>query len=77
MSRCPRPMRRQPLPLFIRVWFLADAVLALTPQLHHLASGGAPVLGVPRVIVYLFATSAFIAASVVAAYVYDPARRAR
>lgn len=70
-------MRRQLLPLFIRMWFVADAVLALTPQVHHLASAGPPILGLPRVLVYLFATSTFIAASVVAAYVCDPARRTR
>ena len=67
----------KPLPLLIRLWFLADAVLALTPQLHHLASDGAPILGVPRVLAYLFGVSAFISASVVAAYFADPARHAR
>lgn len=68
---------RKPLPLFIRLWFLADAVAALAPQVHFAASGAAPsVLGLPRVIAYLLATSAFAAASVVAAYLCDPARRA-
>ena len=66
----------KPLPVFIRLWFLADAIVALSPQLHSAASGGAPaVFGLPRVIAYLLGASAFVSASVVAAYVCDPARR--
>lgn len=58
-------------PTFIRLWFAADLVLALLPPLHWAAGGATPLLGMPRVLVYLFGTSAFIAASVVAAYLQD------
>ena len=64
----------KPLPLLIRLWFLADALLALLPPLHVAANGAAPIGGVPGVIAYLFGTSAFITASVVAAYLFDPSR---
>ena len=65
----------KPLPLFIRLWFAADALLALLPPLHWAAGGDAPLLGVPGALLYLFATSAFISASVVVAYVVDGERR--
>ena len=72
-----RPTLGKPFPLFIRIWFLADALVALTPQVHFAASGATPVLlGLPRVIAYLLVASAFVSASVVAAYLCDPARRA-
>ena len=58
----------RPLPLFIRLWFAADALLALLPPLHWVAGGSAPILGVPRVLLYLFGVSAFVSASIVAAY---------
>lgn len=64
----------KPLPTIIRLWFVADALLALLPPIHWAASGGVPILGVPRVLLYLFAASAFIAASVVAAYLCDGGR---
>lgn len=64
----------KPLPHLIRLWFAADALLALLPPLHWAAGGAAPVLGMPGVLVYLFGSSAFIAASVVAAYVVDGRR---
>ena len=70
-------MKRKCLPLPIVLWFLADAVLALTPQMHHLASGSAPFLGVPRVLAYLLGTSAFTAASVVVAFLVDVQGRGR
>ena len=60
-------MARPPF-LFIPLWFAVDAVLALMPPLHWAAGGSAPILGVPRVLLYLFGVSAFIAASVIAAY---------
>lgn len=59
------------LPVFIRLWFATDLMLALLPPLHWSLGDGTPVLGTPRVLVYLFGSSAFIAASVVAAYVCD------
>ncbi len=62
------------LPILVRVWFAADLVLALFPPLQWWAGAGTPLFGVPRVVVYLFATSAFIAASVVAAYLGDRER---
>lgn len=55
----------------IALWFAADLVLGLLPPLHWAASGGTPILGMPRVLVYLFGSSAFIAASVVFAYFGD------
>lgn len=60
------------LPAVLYAWFAIDLLLALAPPLHWALSGSAPVLGVPRVLLYLFGTSAFIAASVVTAYLCDP-----
>jgi hypothetical protein len=64
------------LPIAIQLWFALDILLALFPPLHWAVGGGAPVLGVPETLLYLFGTSLFIAASVVAAYVSDPSIRA-
>lgn len=59
------------LPMIVKAWFALDLLLALFPPIHWWASGGDPVFGVPRVLFYVYGTSAFIAASVVAAYVTD------
>lgn len=59
------------LPLFVRVWFVLDLVLALFPPLHWAASGTDPIAGIPRALVYILALSAFITASVVVAYFVD------
>lgn len=59
---------RAALPPFLQAWFGLDLILALLPPLHWWASGPAPILGVPRVLVYLFGTSLVIVASVVVAY---------
>ncbi|OWJ58647.1 hypothetical protein [Inquilinus limosus] len=64
------------LPIIIYLWFALDLLLALFPPLHWAAGGNATVLGAPAILVYLFGTSVFIAASVVAAYFSDPAIRA-
>lgn len=60
-----------PLPLFVRLWFGLDLFLALFPPLHWAASGTETIFGLPRPLVYLYATSIFIAASVVVAYLCD------
>ena len=65
---------RNPLPSFIRVWFALDLLIALLPPLHWMAAGATPVLGMPRVLVYLLGASAFVAASVVVAYLQDEDR---
>ena len=62
---------RAPLPLFVRVWFGLDLFFALFPPLHWAASGTKTLFGLPQPLVYLYGTSAFIAASVVVAYLCD------
>ena len=59
------------LPLFVKVWFALDLVLAWFPPFHWAASGADPVLGVPRSLCYLFGVELFIAASAVAACLCD------
>jgi hypothetical protein len=59
------------LPWFIKAWFILDLVLALFPPMHWLASDTAPLLGMPRSLVYLAGLGCFIAASVVVAYLCD------
>jgi hypothetical protein len=72
---CPPEVRgslmRAPLPLFVRVWFGLDLILALFPPLHWVASGTETIFGLPQPLVYLYGTSVFIAASVVVAYLCD------
>lgn len=65
------PFMRVPLPRFIKIWFSLDLFLALFPPLHWAASGTEPIFGVPKPLFYLYGTSLFIAASVVAAYFCD------
>lgn len=60
-------------PAFILAWFAADTILTLAPPLHWWASGSDPLLGAPRVLVYMFGLCLFVAASVIAAYLCDPA----
>lgn len=62
------------LPCFIQIWFGLDLLLALLPPLHWKLGIAEPVLGLPLTLVYLWGTSLFIAASVVAAYLVDPSR---
>ncbi|GEO99474.1 hypothetical protein [Methylobacterium haplocladii] len=62
-----------PLPRFIQAWFALDLILALLPPLHWHFGVAEPVLGVPTTLAYLWGASLFIAASVVAAYLADPA----
>jgi hypothetical protein len=65
------------LPVFIKVWFAADLVLALFPPVHWAMSGDDPTLGIPRALFYIYGTSFVIAASVVAAYFSDRSLHAR
>ena len=48
MSAVERPSNG--IPLWIIGWFILDAVLALTPPLHWVATGDTRVLGVPAVV---------------------------
>jgi hypothetical protein len=66
---------RSPSPMFIKVWFAIDLVLALFPPVHWAMSGSEPILGIPEPLLYLYGTSSIIAASIVAAYFADRARR--
>jgi hypothetical protein len=59
------------LPWFIKAWFVLDLFLALFPPIHWLASDTAPVMGLPRSLVYLAGLGSFIAVSVVVAYLCD------
>lgn len=59
------------LPLYIRIWFMLDLFVTLFPPLHWVASGADPIAGVPRSLFYVAASSVFVAASVVFAYVAD------
>lgn len=56
------------LPVFIKIWFALDLFLALFPPIHWAASGGEPIFGVPRSLLYLYSLCVFIALSVVVAY---------
>lgn len=59
-------------PMFVKIWFALDVLLAWFPPFHWAASGAAPVFGVPRSLWYLFGVELFIAASAVAACCCDP-----
>ncbi len=61
------------IPLWIIGWFVLDAVLALAPPLHWVATGDARVLGVPAAIFYFIAVASFICASLIAAYLAEAA----
>lgn len=65
------------LPTFIKVWFALDLVLALFPPLHWAMSGSDPILGIPRALLYVYGTSAIVAASIVAAYFAERTIRTR
>lgn len=62
---------RSRLPMFMKVWFGLDLVLSLFPPIHWAVSGSAPVFGAPIVLVYIFGVSAFVALSLVVAYLAD------
>lgn len=57
------------LPNFVKVWFLLDLVLALSPPLHWALGTAEPIHGVPRSLVYIYGVAIVVAASVVVAYV--------
>jgi hypothetical protein len=57
-----------PLPAYVKLWFAADLFLALFPPLHWAAHGTDPISGAPMALLYIYATSAFVALSVVFAY---------
>lgn len=56
------------LPNFVKVWFMLDLVLALSPPLHWTLGTAEPIYGVPRSLLYIYGVSIFVAASVVVAY---------
>lgn len=68
---------RSELPVFIKIWFAVDLVLALFPPVHWAMSGADPIFGIPSALLYTFGTSFVIAASVVAAYFSDRSLRGR
>lgn len=59
---------RSSLPTYLKLWFAADVILALFPPVHWAAHGRDPLFGAPLALLYIFGTSAFIALSVVVAY---------
>ncbi len=61
------------IPLWVIGWFSLDAVVALTPPLHWVATGDTRVLGAPAAIFYFVAAALFICASLVAAYLAEAA----
>ena len=63
------------LPMFVRVWFVLDLLLAWFPPFHWLASGADPVFGIPRSLCYIFGVEVFIAASAVVACLCDRSLR--
>lgn len=59
-------------PLLIELWFLLDAVLVLAPPLHWwMARRVEPVTELPATLLYFLAVSAFVALSVVVAYLLE------
>lgn len=56
------------LPPIVKLWFFADVLLALWPQVHWSVRGFDPVFGLPLALVYVYGAGAFIALSVVVAY---------
>lgn len=56
------------LPTYLKLWFAADLALALFPPIHWAAHGKDPVFGAPVALLYIYGLSAFIALSVVVAY---------
>jgi hypothetical protein len=59
---------RSSLPGYMKLWIVADLFLALFPPLQWAARGADPIFGAPIALLYIFATSVLIAASVVTAY---------
>jgi hypothetical protein len=57
-----------PLPAYVKLWLAADLGLALFPPLHWAAQGTDPIFGAPMALLYIYGTSAFVALSVVFAY---------
>lgn len=62
--------------LLIKLWFIADAVLALLPPLYWWVNGQPAMLGLPATLVYFLLVSICITASVVTAYFLDSDRSA-
>lgn len=59
-------------PLWIKVWFAFDAILALLPPVYWAASGRDPsILGLPLSVFYFAVTGACISASIVVAFVVE------
>jgi uncharacterized membrane protein (DUF485 family) len=62
-----RPVDR--LPLWISVWFVLDAIVALAPPLYWAVDGKTtPILGLPTGIFYFVAVGIFVGTSIIAAY---------
>jgi hypothetical protein len=60
------PSRR--IPVALRAWLVLDLILVLLPPLHWWAGMPETVLGVPRVLAYLFGTGFVLALSAVAVH---------
>ncbi len=59
---------RMEFPIFVKVWFAVDAVVALAPPLYWWADGWTtPVVGIPAALFYFLAVGLCIASSIVAA----------
>lgn len=71
MTAALRPRGR--MPSWIIGWFVLDAIVALTPPLHWMATGDARVFGIPAAIFYFVAAALFICASLIAAYLAEAA----
>jgi hypothetical protein len=53
----------------VKIWFMADAIVALAPPLYWLADGWTgPVLGIPASLFYFLAVSLCITVSIIVAY---------
>lgn len=61
------------IPMWIRGWFILDAILALMPPLHWALTGDARVLGIPAALFYFVVAAMFICASLIAAYLAEAA----
>lgn len=58
-------------PVALRAWLALDLVLALLPPLHWWAGTPGTLLGVPRVLAYLFGSGLVLTLSAVAVHRYQ------
>jgi hypothetical protein len=68
---------RMELPLFVKVWFAIDAVVALAPPVYWWADGRtAPIVGIPTALFYFLTVGLCIASSIVGAELMTRSERA-